>query len=55
MLVELRPWKGGTERRDTLPNIRLYTFNLFHTDIGEKILQVTQDGDKDTLKMDAGL
>ena len=34
MLVELRPWKGGTERRDTLPNIRLYTFNLFHTDIG---------------------
>ena len=34
VLVELQPWRGGTERRDTLPNIRLHAFNLFLTDIG---------------------
>ena len=34
VLVELWPWRGGAERRDTLPNIRSHAFNLFHTDIG---------------------
>ena len=34
MLVELCPWRGGTERRDTLTNIRSHAFNFFQTDIG---------------------
>ena len=34
VLVELRPWRGGAERCDTLLNIRSHAFNSFHTDIG---------------------
>ena len=28
VLVELWPWRGDAERKDTLPSIRLHAFNL---------------------------
>ena len=34
MLVELLPWRGGTEKQDKLPKISLHAFNLLQMDIG---------------------
>ena len=57
MLVELLPWRGrgGTEKRDMLPKLSLHAFNLLQTDTGGDDLTTTEDGDKDTCKVETGL
>ena len=48
VLVELLPWRGGTEKHDMLPKISSRAFNLLQTDIGGDDSTAAGDGDKDT-------